>query len=263
VAARAPVGQLFYVGGYSTGGTLALQYTLDALEDGSLRKPDRVLLVSPAIELTKVATLANVIDLFSIVPIPVLEKVRWQEIGVEYDPYKFNSFPVNATRQVNRATRELQRALLRSSESGRIAQMPPVVTWQSVVDSTVGATGVVDILFARLQGAEHRLVLFDVNRQQALNSVQRPGARRLIERLAQGVRGYALDMVTNTHAQTGQVSVPCGNSSVGRAIPCQGIGREFETLFPLQIRRESALRTFPFLHLGAGIMALSPGWWNR
>ena len=27
--------------------------------------------------------------------------------------------------------------------------------------------------------------------------------------------------------------VTCGNSSVGRAIPCQGIGREFEPLFPL------------------------------
>ena len=27
----------------------------------------------------------------------------------------------------------------------------------------------------------------------------------------------------------------CGNSSVGRAIPCQGIGREFEPLFPLQV----------------------------
>ena len=26
----------------------------------------------------------------------------------------------------------------------------------------------------------------------------------------------------------------CGNSSVGRAIPCQGIGRRFEPGFPLQ-----------------------------
>ena len=26
----------------------------------------------------------------------------------------------------------------------------------------------------------------------------------------------------------------CGNSSVGRAIPCQGIGREFESRLPLQ-----------------------------
>ena len=29
---------------------------------------------------------------------------------------------------------------------------------------------------------------------------------------------------------------PCGNSSVGRARPCQGRGREFESRFPLQIK---------------------------
>ena len=75
VAARATVGQPFYIGGYSTGGTLALQYALDALEDPALRRPDRVLLVSPAIELTSVAALASIIDFFSIVPVPVLEKV--------------------------------------------------------------------------------------------------------------------------------------------------------------------------------------------
>ncbi len=28
----------------------------------------------------------------------------------------------------------------------------------------------------------------------------------------------------------------CGNSSVGRAQPCQGWGREFESRFPLQIK---------------------------
>ena len=29
----------------------------------------------------------------------------------------------------------------------------------------------------------------------------------------------------------------CGNSSVGRAQPCQGWGREFESRFPLRIKR--------------------------
>ena len=31
-------------------------------------------------------------------------------------------------------------------------------------------------------------------------------------------------------------SLHCGNSSVGRAQPCQGWGREFESRFPLQIK---------------------------
>ena len=94
------------------------------------------------------AALANIIDVASVVPVPVLEKVRWQEIVSEFDPYKFNSFPVNASRQVNRATRALQRELERAERDGRLARMPPVTAWQSVVDSTVGATGTVDTLFA-------------------------------------------------------------------------------------------------------------------
>ena len=36
----------------------------------------------------------------------------------------------------------------------------------------------------------------------------------------------------------------CGNSSVGRARPCQGRGREFESRFPLQTKKASLLRGF-------------------
>tara|TARA_B110000014_G_scaffold165038_1_gene116615 strand:- start:36 stop:281 length:246 start_codon:yes stop_codon:yes gene_type:complete len=45
----------------------------------------------------------------------------------------------------------------------------------------------------------------------------------------------------------------CGNSSAGRAIPCQGIGREFEPRFPLHhfffIIRRSLLRKYFVLTL--------------
>ena len=37
----------------------------------------------------------------------------------------------------------------------------------------------------------------------------------------------------------------CGISSVGRAIPCQGIGREFEPLIPLQISQRQGSFGFP------------------
>jgi alpha-beta hydrolase superfamily lysophospholipase len=207
VVSRVAPGQPFYIGGYSTGGTLALQYALDALEDSSLRRPDRVLLVSPAIELTRVAALASIIDFLSIVPIPLLEKVRWQNVNSEFDPYKFNSFPVNASRQVNRSTRALQASLLRARETGRIKQLPPVVTWQSVVDSTVGSLGVAERLYAHLDGAGHQLVLFDVNRHRYLASVQRPQAGELIERLVHQPRGYTLDIVGNTSPEESAVGI--------------------------------------------------------
>jgi hypothetical protein len=132
----------------------------------------------------------------------VLEKVRWQEVVAEYDPYKFNSFPVNASRQVNRATNALQAELTAAAADGRIGSMPPVVTWQSVVDSTVGSAPTVDVLFTRLNGAQHRLVMFDVNRSVKLASVQRPRARELIERVARGERRYTLELVSNASPET-------------------------------------------------------------
>ena len=207
VASRVTPSQPFYIGGYSTGGTLAMQYALDALDDPVLRRPDRVLLISPAIEITRVAALASIIDFLSVIPVPLLEKVRWQGITSEFDPYKFNSFPVNATRQVNRSTLALQASLLRARESGRIGQLPPVVTWQSVVDSTVGSLGVADLLYGHLDGTGHKLVLFDVNRQRVLASVQRPQAGELIERLKHQTRRYQLDVVGNADPDTEAIRV--------------------------------------------------------
>ena len=207
VASRVRPGQPFYVGGYSSGGTLALQYALDALQDDALRRPDRVLLVSPAIELTRVAMLAEIIDVFSVVPVPVLEKVRWQAVAPEFDPYKFNSFPVNASRQINRATRALQRSLEEAQRAGRLAQLPPVLTWQSAVDSTVGSDGVVDQVYARLQGPAHRLVMFDINRLPELAGVERPEAHALIERIEASARGYTLDVVSNATSRAPRIAV--------------------------------------------------------
>ena len=50
VAARTPRGAPFYVGGYSTGAALTLQYALQTLRDEGLRRPTRVLMLSPAIQ---------------------------------------------------------------------------------------------------------------------------------------------------------------------------------------------------------------------
>jgi esterase/lipase len=207
VAARAGPGQPFYVGGYSSGGTLVLQYALDALRDPQLRRPDRLLLVSPAIEIARVALLAEVIDLFTVLPLPVLDKARWQEIAPEFDPYKFNSFPVNASRQIKRATRALQRSLQEAQRDGRLAQLAPVLTWQSVVDATVGSDGVVDQLYARLQGPAHRLVIFDLNRVLELGGLARPEARALVARIEGAPRGYTFDLVGNAEGNAARVGV--------------------------------------------------------
>mgnify|MGYP002682679464 CR=1 FL=1 len=83
--------------------------------------------------------------------------------------------------------------------------IPPVVTWQSVVDSTVGSVGAAETLYGRLSGPGHRLVLFDVNRHRYLASVQRPQAGELIERLLRQQRGYELDIVGNDNLDTSAI----------------------------------------------------------
>lgn len=215
VAARTPPDQPFYIGGYSAGATLTMTYALETLADPALRRPDRVLLISPAVSLPRAAALASALDLFTILPIAALEKVHWQSVLPEFDPYKFNSFAVNATRQVNRATTRLQRRLADAQSNGQLEQVPPVTTWHSVIDSTVGALGTVDLLYSRLNAPRHALVLFDVNRHRTLAPVQSPGTQIVVDNAiggraaagSQSLRKYALEVVGNAGPDTFDVVV--------------------------------------------------------
>jgi acetyl esterase/lipase len=194
-ASLAAPGQPFYIGGYSTGGTLALSYSLDSLNDYTLHRPRRVLLVSPAVELPRVAALSRIVDALAF--LPGLEAARWQEIMPEYDPYKYNSFAVNSTRQVLAATNALSRALERTQAAGLLAELPPVIAWQSVVDSTVGPTGIIESVFGKLSGKQHELVLFDVNRLSALRSLQSVKVAAIEQLLSSLHPKYTLTVISN------------------------------------------------------------------
>jgi hypothetical protein len=55
--------------------------------------------------------------------------------------------------------------------------------------------------------------------------------------------GFFFERLVRLHfsnAMTSFKETVCGISSVGRAIPCQGIGREFESLIPLHILARAA-----------------------
>jgi len=81
-----------------------------------------------------------------------------------------------------------------------------VLTYQSVVDATVGASGALDTLYARLPGAQHRLVLFDINRQQHLRSIVSPTSQALLDRVLASPRGYTLEIVSNLDPQSAAVA---------------------------------------------------------
>lgn len=191
---RARLGQdtpLFLVG-YSNGGALAVKYALDALDDPALPKPDRLLLISPMIGVSPAARIAWTMSLLG--GIPYFEQTRWLDVLPEYLPFKYTSFPVNAAVQTHRITTALDRQLAAAATSGRIRELPPILTFQSLVDTTVLTDAVMATLYARLTRDGNELVLFDVNRQSRIQSFFRGGIRA---RVPTAPGHYRLSVVGN------------------------------------------------------------------
>jgi alpha-beta hydrolase superfamily lysophospholipase len=161
-AARRAGGGPFYAGGYSTGAPLAALLAVRGLEDPTLPRPSRLFLVSAAIGVSQFAALANVASTLSF--LPYFEKAKWLDVLPEYDPFKYNSFTVNAGNQVFQLARALDRELAAAAAKGTLERMPRVTAFQSVVDSTVNAAEVVRGFILRIPGPGNELVAFDVNR---------------------------------------------------------------------------------------------------
>lgn len=198
-------GPLFIVG-YSMGGALAVEYALGVL-DGSGAPPVRgVVLVSPAIGVARVAALA--VWQSRIGRLLGLDKLEWNSLGPEYDPFKYGSFAVNAGHQVHRLTREIGGRLEALHREGRLGDMPPVLAFQSVVDATVSTPALIDGLMARLPRGRHELVVFDVNRLAEIEHVLTSDPAPLLARLlADGAAEYTLDVVTNVAPDSPEVLV--------------------------------------------------------
>lgn len=153
----------FYMVGYSNGAALALEYTLSVIEGTDLPQPAGLLLLSPAVAVTPAAVLAKWQLWLS--NLPGLQKLAWLSIQPEYDPYKYNSFAVNAGYQIYRLTSDIARRIHRLDSGGGVPGFPPVLVFQSVLDATIPPQAIVDALLSRLAPGNHRLVLFDVNRE--------------------------------------------------------------------------------------------------
>jgi acetyl esterase/lipase len=195
-AAKAGPGKPFLAGGHSTGAALVTLYSLRTLTDDSLPRPEQLYLMSAAIGISPLATLTNVIS--GLAFIPAFEKSRWIDVIAEYDPYKYNSFPVNAARQIHKLTRVVQGTLDELEPTGLLESMPRVHMYQSIVDSTVTANQVVRGLLSRLPARGHELVIFDVNRQQVLSGLIAQGPLDDLERIRDEVDSpFELTLVAN------------------------------------------------------------------
>ncbi|MDU7371421.1 MAG: alpha/beta fold hydrolase [Klebsiella michiganensis] len=137
-----------HVVGYSNGGALALKYALDSLEDKSLRRPQQVILLSPMIGVTAFARFAGLAGLPSV--FPAFARAAWLNVVPEFNPYKYNSFPVKAARQSWLLSQALQQQIVQEAQRQRLSELAPVLTFQSVMDSTVSTRAVVDSLYRYL-----------------------------------------------------------------------------------------------------------------
>ncbi|MGB6138054.1 MAG: alpha/beta hydrolase, partial [Shewanella sp.] len=97
------------------------------------------------------------------------DKLYWNSIQTEYDPFKYLSFAVNAGDVVYQLTQRNQTLMTQLSPE-QMRLIPPMLTFQSVVDNTVSSLAVVKQLYQLLPESQgHELVLFDVNRVRSHN----------------------------------------------------------------------------------------------
>lgn len=170
-----------HVIGYSNGGALALMHALDALDDPSLVAPARIVLLSPMVDVTEFARFSGLAGLPAI--FPAFAKAAWLNIIPEFNPFKYNSFPVHAARQSFLLTQALQANIERHARSGRLTGLAPVLTFQSVLDHTVSTRAVIQTLHARLDDNGSELVLFDINRSSTFEQLLTRRADTALERL--------------------------------------------------------------------------------
>lgn len=217
-AARVGPDRPLYLGGFSTGAALTTLYAVRGLNDPSVPRARRLILLSPAIGLTAAARLTRILAGLSF--LPAFEKSKWIDVAPEYDPYKYNSFPVNAGRQIYELTRELGLALQRARDAGLLGDMPDILAFQSLVDATISAPDVVHGLFELLPARDHELVVFDVNRRDVLRDLVSPDLRAGMDRLrASTPLPFRLLVVTNRAPEALEVELllrPAGESAEQR-----------------------------------------------
>jgi alpha-beta hydrolase superfamily lysophospholipase len=167
--------------GFSNGGALAMKYSLDAIEDPKLPRADRIVLFTPMIGITRFARFAGLAGLPAI--LPPFANAAWLSVVPEFNPFKYNSFPVNGARQSYRLTDALQAQIQRLARAGQLGSLPPVLTFQSVIDFTVSTPAILTALYANLPDNGSEIVLFDVNRTVKFGPLLRPSAYVALDKL--------------------------------------------------------------------------------
>ena len=185
-----------HIVGFSNGGALALKYAMEAIDRDDLRQADQLILVSPMVGITAFARFAGIAGWPAF--FTRWAKAAWIAIIPEFNPFKYNSFPVNGARQSHQVTMALQADLRRHHEAGRLGELPPILTFQSVVDFTVSTPAVVNTLHGMLPEGKSELVLFDANRSAKFGPLLRADPETVLARLLPPApRPFKTTIITN------------------------------------------------------------------
>jgi hypothetical protein len=160
-------------------------------------------LYSPSVAVTPFARFSDW-DL-ALAALPWFRKFAWMDIEVEYDPYKYNSFPKNGGFLAYQLSENIVTKMAKVN-SNEHAALPPVIAFQSVVDSTVRTDALIYNVFDKLPENGHELILFDVNRSEIIQHFMKDNQSDLLaEMQAKAPTAYKYTLVTNQNERTTQV----------------------------------------------------------
>ncbi len=215
LAARLDPGKPLYMFGYSNGAALAVEYSLAVMEGEPLPDLQGLVLLSPAIGVSKVAALASWQSaLGSLIG---LDKLAWTSIQPEFDPYKYNSFTVNAGDQIYRLTENIAQRMDKLRQSQHVKGFPKVLAFHSVVDATVSPDILIETLFSKLAAEGHELVLFDVNRSAETEELLRSDPDIFLQELfAKKQLSFNQTLITSAVADSVQLVVRSRQAGSGQ-----------------------------------------------
>ena len=196
----APAELPLHIVGFSNGGALAVKYAADALENPALARPDRLILLSPMIGVTRFARFAGLAGWPAI--LPSFAKAAWLSVVPEFNPFKYNSFPVNGARQSFRLTEALQEQIAQLAQNGKLKDIAPITTFQSLLDFTVSTPAIVSGLYAHLPDNGSELMLFDANRSINFNPLLHPSTETALSRMMPSTpKQYQITVIGNDAAE--------------------------------------------------------------
>lgn len=124
----------------------------------------------------------------------------------EFNPFKYNSFPVNGARQSHLLTQALQQKIVRLAREGRLTELAPTLTFQSVMDFTVSTRAIITSLYAHLPANGSELVLFDLNRSAKFGPLLSTTSDTLLTRILPAPpRNFRLTVITNANEDSSDV----------------------------------------------------------